>query len=517
MIAAVGYIRKSTESQSHFSLEYQEKGIRNYCIQNNLSLSKVFIDDGESSYTFNRPDFIALEKFIKQNKEVKYLVCFELDRFSRNLSEALLKIKELKDKYGVRVVAISDRIDTDYSTSSDFMIRAFKFMMAENELMKIRERVKQGKVQAAMGGYWPTTAPFGYKNKRLSNGRATLEIFEPKAEIIRKIYKLKLKGLSPTEIRKEVPEFTRKSRSAIQEVLSNPVYIGMVKVPPFKDRPEYFTKAVHPPIIDEITYNLAQGSTKKKSITKIEETPLRGLLKCWCGKLVTSDKSKGRKQHYWYYLCQEHRQYLSATKLHQQLDEILKLLDFTPEQIGYLKKQIEARVNELLKNKGDDILLITSEIKVLKTKIKATEEKYLSNQEISAATFNEFIQKLKTDKSRLEIKLRIITATNMAYMQQFEYMMPSFINILGAYNLLSVQGKQSFLKAIFGNNLNYTLEGYRTDFINPLFHTNLLIMKQKRLLEIEQPLIKISENSTSGADKTIIEHLHELYLILKAG
>jgi hypothetical protein len=105
----------------------------------------------------------------------------------------------------------------------------------------------------------------------------------------------------------------------------------------------------------------------------------------------------------------------------------------------------------------------------------------------------------------------------MAYMQQFEYMMPSFINILGAYNLLSVQGKQSFLKAIFGNNLNYTLEGYRTDFINPLFHTNLLIMKQKRLLEIEQPLIKISENSTSGADKTIIEHLHELYLILKAG
>lgn len=514
---AVGYLRKSTEQQSHFSLEYQEKGIRNYCNQNNLTISKIFIDDGESSYTFNRPDFIALEKYLKANKEIQYIICFDLDRFSRNLAEALIKIKELKDKYGVRLLSINDRLDTDYSNSSDFMIRAFKFMMAENELMKIRERVKQGKVQAAMGGYWPTTAPYGYKNKKLPNGRATLEIFEIKAATIRKIFNLKLKGLTPVEIRKQVPEFTRKSRSAIQEVINNPVYIGLVKVPSFKERPEYYTKAVHPSIIDEITYNMAQGTQKKKGISKIDETPLRGVLKCWCGKLVTSDKSKGRNNHYWYYLCQEHRQYLSATKLHSQLNEILELLNFSPQQINYLKENIEKKVNELLKNKGEDVAVVSKEITALKARIKSTEEKYLSNTEISAETFNEVMKKMKTEKSRLEITQRTISATNTSYMQQFEFMLPTFTNLLGAYNLLSVEGKQAFLKTIFGENLNYTIEGYRTDFINPIFHGNVLNIKQKKLLHIEQPVVKLGENSHSGADRTIIEHINKFYLIIKAG
>ncbi len=184
---AVGYIRKSTEDQSHYSLEYQEKGIRNYCDTNNLNLVNIFTDDGESSYTFDRPSFKALEAFLKKDKGINYLICYDIDRFSRNLSEALLKIKELQSKYGVKVLAITDRLDTDHTNSSEFLIRAFKLMMAESELMKIRERVKQGKMQSAMGGYWPTTAPYGYVNKRLDNGRATLEIHPDKAVIIRNV------------------------------------------------------------------------------------------------------------------------------------------------------------------------------------------------------------------------------------------------------------------------------------------------------------------------------------------
>lgn len=514
---AVAYIRISTKEQSNYSLEYQEKGVRNYCALNKLDLVKVFADDGESSYTFDRPDFKALETYLKKNKEIKYLVCFELDRFSRNLSEALLKIKELKDRYNVRVVAISDRLDTDYTNSSEFMIRAFKFMMAENELMKIRERVKQGKVQAAMGGYWPTTAPFGYKNKRLPNGRTTLEIYPPKAEIIRKIFALKVKGLSPVEIKRETPEFTRTSQSAIQEVICNQAYVGMVKVPAFKERPEYYVKAIHPAIIDDATFNLAQGIQKRKSISIVENTPLRGMLKCWCGKLLTSDKSKGKSKHYWYYLCAEHRQYLPVTKLHNELGKILTQLNFSPAQTDHLRTIINEKVTEILKNKGEGIDTVTKEINALKSKIKSIEQKYLSNTEIDAETFNDLIKQMKADKSRLEIKLRTISATNVAYMQQYDFMIPKFTNILGAYNLLSISGKQSFLKALFGENLNYTLDGYRTPFLNPVFIPNLLAIKEKRLLKIEQPVIKLGKKIEGGADRSITEHFTELYLIIKAG
>jgi DNA invertase Pin-like site-specific DNA recombinase len=65
---AIGYVRISKKDQSNYSLDYQENSIREYCHRNQVELESVYIDDGESSYTFDRPDYQALESFIKQHK-----------------------------------------------------------------------------------------------------------------------------------------------------------------------------------------------------------------------------------------------------------------------------------------------------------------------------------------------------------------------------------------------------------------------------------------------------------------
>lgn len=92
---AVGYLRLSTKDQSR-SLEYQESIIRDYCKNNSLNILEFFQDNGQGSYTFDRPDYIALENFIKKHKgKCQYLVVLDHDRFSRNLPAALIKIAEL--------------------------------------------------------------------------------------------------------------------------------------------------------------------------------------------------------------------------------------------------------------------------------------------------------------------------------------------------------------------------------------------------------------------------------------
>ena len=63
---AIGYIRLSDEDQSNYSLEGQERQIKDYCSRNNLELLKIYKDNGESSYTFDRKAFGALEREIKQ-------------------------------------------------------------------------------------------------------------------------------------------------------------------------------------------------------------------------------------------------------------------------------------------------------------------------------------------------------------------------------------------------------------------------------------------------------------------
>src|SRR4051794_33266448 len=101
---AIGYMRLSIRDQSRYSLEYQEESIRDYCRRNNIELTALFKDNGESSYTFDRPDYKAVEAFIKKHKgQNQYFIIMDHDRFSRNLSEALSKITELEVKFGIKV------------------------------------------------------------------------------------------------------------------------------------------------------------------------------------------------------------------------------------------------------------------------------------------------------------------------------------------------------------------------------------------------------------------------------
>ena len=67
-MTAYGYIRISQEDQSNYSIDSQERYIREYCQRYNLTLKQIFTDNGESSYTFDRTQFNKLEERIRAEK-----------------------------------------------------------------------------------------------------------------------------------------------------------------------------------------------------------------------------------------------------------------------------------------------------------------------------------------------------------------------------------------------------------------------------------------------------------------
>ncbi|MES3037119.1 MAG: recombinase family protein, partial [Bdellovibrionota bacterium] len=96
-----------------------------------MKWSGYFYRNLQSSYNFDRPDYLALEQFIKKHKgKCQYLIVLDHDRFSRNLPEALLKIEELERKYKVTVLSTNERIDLDTSDPDVFMKRAFDYLIA---------------------------------------------------------------------------------------------------------------------------------------------------------------------------------------------------------------------------------------------------------------------------------------------------------------------------------------------------------------------------------------------------
>src|SRR5271169_1671344 len=67
---AVLYIRVSTRKQAEkgYSLEEQDRDLREYCGRQRWEIDHVFIEKGESARTDDRPEFQRMLEFCKKNR-----------------------------------------------------------------------------------------------------------------------------------------------------------------------------------------------------------------------------------------------------------------------------------------------------------------------------------------------------------------------------------------------------------------------------------------------------------------
>ena len=503
---AIGYMRLSTKDQSK-SLEYQESTIRNYCERNNVELIELFKDNGESSYTFDRPDYRALEMFLKKYKgKCDYLVVLDHDRFSRNLPEALMKITELEKNFGVKVISTNERIDLDTSDPDVFMKRAFDYMIANKELFTIRNRTRQGVRNARENGRYLGRAPIGYKNILDGTKRNKIGIDYTKSPIIERVFRDYLLGVAPYIILKSIREmgFRYTSNNAVYDILHNCLYAGLVKVPAYKDLPEKFVKGNHEPIITEAEYWLAQRLLSNKRPMKVrtdEEFPLRGVLKCWCGKSMTAGWSKGKKQYYLYYRCLEHTNInIPGQLLHEQFDTLLRELSFDEAQIKILNLGAEAMLKNPIKEKRQLIQNMITELKNVNIKISGLEEKFMNN-EIESSTYKTWFKKLNEEKAVLENSLKPKSSSNLSTQEIIQKVLPNLRNLLGIYEKGNIFQKHSIVRAVFKDSLAYNNGVFRTPYINPTFEHNLLKVNEKGLLIYEQASKKLTKSSLSTQEE----------------
>jgi site-specific DNA recombinase len=502
---AIGYMRLSAKDQSK-SLEYQESTIRDYCRRNELNILGVFKDNGESSFTFDRPDYKALEAYLKKYKgECQYLIVLDHDRFSRNLPQALNKISELEIKYGVKVLSTSESVDLDTSDPDVFMKRALDYMMANKELFNIRKRTKQGVRNAKEKGRYLGRAPFGYQNIIDGTRRNLIEINKEQALIIERIFRDYIMGIPQYIIHKNVKGlgFKQTGSSAIADILQNCVYAGLIKVPALKELPEKFVKSIHEPIISEAEFWLVQSiiksSKRKTRIQPAEDFPLRGVLKCWCGQKMTAGWTKGRRQYYLYYRCVTHtNDNIPGALIHEKFENLLKAISFQPHQIKFLTDTAKGMLVEPIKHKQErykERLMAQHEIN---QKIFKLEERLINN-EIESSTYQTWFKKLKEEKALLDLALE---GNNKPKIKKADdlivRLLPELSNLFQIYDKGNIIQKQTLIRGVFKDNLLWGNGVFRTAFIDPAFYDNLLKINEKGLLFYEQPssVLDVSPVST---------------------
>jgi len=492
---ALGYMRLSVRDQSRYSLQYQEESIRDYCARNDLELTAIYTDNGQCSDTFDRTDFQALEAFLKKHKGVnQYLIIMDHDRFSRDLSEALAKIKELEKKYLIKVLATDEDLDIDPADPNIFMQRAFRYLLANQELLRIRKRTRQGMRYALESGRYVGKAPFGYLNKKDSEGKGLIVVDDEKAPIVMKIFKDYLEGEQFFIIHKEVKKlgFGSNGNSAIPRLLSNCVYAGLVRIKGDHKHPDRYVKGIHGAIISEADYWLAQEMLGNKKPSKTQASnrfPLRGILNCWCGQRMTAGFSKGKRNYYLYYRCIHHTSVnLSGTVLHEKFSELLEALSFTANQVTKIAEQVKKFLKDTL-NDNEKILVVKNrQLDEVNKKIEELEDSYFK-KDIELSTYKRWFAKHTAEKGHILDEIRKASAKRRTKWDKLHKLLPHLCRIKDIYENCTLLNKHKLIRVVFKHNLTFSEGTFRTPHINEAFAHNYLTIKEKGLLLVEQPSV----------------------------
>lgn len=245
----------------------------------------IYEDEGFSGKNTDRPQFKKMMLEIDKGN-IDKIVCYRLDRISRNMSD-FVKLIDLLNEKGVQFISVNEQFDTTVPMGKAMMYISSIFSQLERET--IAERIRDNLMELAKTGRWlGGITPTGYKSVEVEsigiNGRTKkahkLEIVDSEAEIIRLIYDkfLEIGSLSKLETYLISRDIKTKnniyfSRFAIKSILTNPVYAAADEdsYDYFKDYDIFADRAEFNGNYGVIAYNKTKQSKKRTKINPVED------------------------------------------------------------------------------------------------------------------------------------------------------------------------------------------------------------------------------------------------------
>lgn len=344
------YCRLSQEDElkgDSNSIQNQRAILEKYAKDNGFENIEVFVDDGYSGVSFNRPDFQRLLEMMEQGK-VATLITKDLSRLGRNYIEVGQYTEMMFPRWDVRYIAINDNYDSLYSEGNELapFKNLFNEWYARDTSKKIRAVVK---AKAERGERVGTVVPYGYRKDPDVKGH--LLVNADTAPVVRLIFSLCAEGKGPKVIanilrEKQIlkPTAYRYQTSGkygattdtediygwndrtVAGILDNEIYLGhtincRTTVVSYKDKrkkdvPEsewYRFENTHEAIIDKVTWDIVRKvrASKRRRTNMGEVDKYSGLLFCAdCGSKLYFVRGTTIKPEAYNFICSRYRKHM---------------------------------------------------------------------------------------------------------------------------------------------------------------------------------------------------------------
>ena len=361
MKKAAIYSRKSIFTGKGESIENQIEMCKDYYLRHYGSDVDFIIyeDEGFSGGNTKRPKFQEMLSDIKL-KKFDTLICYRLDRISRNVADFSSTLELLQDN-NIDFISIKEQFDTSTPMGRAMVYISSVFAQLERET--IAERVRDNMLQLAKTGRWlGGQEPFGFKSEKIIyidenfNERSLMKLSPVKdeLEVVKLIFDKYLETNSITQVTNYLQSHLYKGKhrgdwgtAQVKKILSSAIYVisteethnylkslginvygepnGNGYLSYNKTRKMIFDRditewiyavAKHKGVIDSKTWLTVQSILEKNKHRKIKRTAtgtnntalLTGILKCSkCGSnmiIKQGHKSKTEEgKRYDYYVC----------------------------------------------------------------------------------------------------------------------------------------------------------------------------------------------------------------------
>ena len=330
-----------TEQRESNSISNQRKMLLEY-INNDAELRELevteFCDDGFSGTSMDRPGLQEMLKQVKQRK-INCILVKDMSRFARDYIELGDYLNQIFPFLGVRFIAVNDHYDSREQGSTTPLDTAFQTLLYDLYSKDISVKVKTSlQNKCANGECVFGQVPFGYAKSETE--KSAVVVNEKEAVIVRRIFSLAEKGMSSTQIAREliagqIPTVTQMryperkmskehhtwSSAAVRGILNNRFYLGEMAYGKSVRRsvgsksgiavPKEEWKVIanhHEPLVTPEVFALASAFRPEQSTKrKREKHPLTGKIYCGgCGYSINykPQSSNGKMpSHFW---CRKH-------------------------------------------------------------------------------------------------------------------------------------------------------------------------------------------------------------------
>ena len=363
-----------TESNS---IQNQKKLLQKVAREKGYTDTLFFVDDGITGTTMKRPGFQKMLTAIEAGY-ISAVFVKDLSRLGRNYIEVGKLTEEFFPQYDVRLVAVSDGVDSD---EGDNAFTPFRNIMNEwyaKDISKKRKIVNKMKGNAGIPLSQP---PYGYI-KNPDDPRFWV-VDSKAADVVRRIYDMALEGYGLAEIAnalgrdgivnptyywrskgvnrsgsKSTLEPTKWGHTTVKKILTLQEYCGDVinfksysksyKMKRRIQNPEENRAIflnVHEPIIDRVTWekvqSLQKGTRRKKPTVTQEPSVFSGRLKCpECGGNLNFHFNQ-KNHDIKFFSCQNHNSGLRKCSATHYIR-----LDFLEQVVLYEVNRLAAFANE---------------------------------------------------------------------------------------------------------------------------------------------------------------------------